>query len=89
MENQRKLSIVIPVFNEARTIHEILNRIIEVELHYGFGWKRPAGAYVYSWDWDHYYQKDIDTTLNSDAEQKLILEGRAFLQVLFQEFIDM
>ena len=37
MENQKKLSIVIPVFNEARTIHEILNRIIEVELHYGFG----------------------------------------------------
>ncbi len=36
MENQKILSIVIPVFNEARTIHEILNRIIEVELHYGF-----------------------------------------------------
>ena len=59
------------------------------ELHYGFGWKRPSGTFVYSWDWDHYYQKDIDTTLNKDAEQKLILEGRAFLQVLFQEFIDM
>ena len=36
MENQKKLSIVIPVYNEAKTIHEILNRIIDVELHYGF-----------------------------------------------------
>lgn len=36
MENQKKLSIVIPVYNEAKTIHEILNRIIQVELNYGF-----------------------------------------------------
>lgn len=36
MENQKKLSIVIPVYNEAKTIHEILNRIIDVELNYGF-----------------------------------------------------
>jgi glycosyltransferase involved in cell wall biosynthesis len=37
MENQKKLSIIIPVYNEAKTIHEILNRILEVELNYGFG----------------------------------------------------
>jgi glycosyltransferase involved in cell wall biosynthesis len=36
MENQKKLSIVIPVYNEARTIHEILNRVLEVDLNYGF-----------------------------------------------------
>ena len=36
MENQKKLSIVIPVYNEARTIHEILNRVLEVNLNYGF-----------------------------------------------------
>ncbi len=36
MEDQKKLSIVIPVYNEAKTIHEILNRIIDVELNYGF-----------------------------------------------------
>ena len=36
MENQKKLSIVIPVYNEARTIHEILNRVLEVNLKYGF-----------------------------------------------------
>jgi glycosyltransferase involved in cell wall biosynthesis len=36
MENQKKLSIVIPVYNEAKTIHEILNRIIDVDLNYGY-----------------------------------------------------
>lgn len=36
MENQKKLSIVIPVYNEAKTIHEILNRVLEVELNHGF-----------------------------------------------------
>jgi glycosyltransferase involved in cell wall biosynthesis len=36
MENQNKLSIVIPVYNEAKTIHEILNRVLKVELNYGF-----------------------------------------------------
>ncbi len=37
MENQKKLTIVIPVYNEAKTIHEILNRVLEVNLNYGFG----------------------------------------------------
>ncbi len=36
MKNRQKLSIVIPVFNEAKTIHEILDRILKVELNYGF-----------------------------------------------------
>lgn len=36
MENQKILSIVIPVYNEAKTIHEILNRIIDVDLNYGY-----------------------------------------------------
>jgi glycosyltransferase involved in cell wall biosynthesis len=36
MENQKKLSIVIPVYNEAKTIHEILNRVLKLDLNYGF-----------------------------------------------------
>jgi len=36
MENQKKLSIVIPVYNEAKTIHEILDRVLQVNLNYGF-----------------------------------------------------
>lgn len=36
MGNQKKLSIVIPVYNEAKTIHEILDRVLQVDLNYGF-----------------------------------------------------
>jgi glycosyltransferase involved in cell wall biosynthesis len=36
MENLKRLSIVIPVYNEAKTIHEILNRILKIDLNYGF-----------------------------------------------------
>ena len=32
MEHFRKLSIIIPAYNEARTIHMILNRVDEVKL---------------------------------------------------------
>ncbi len=37
MEYQKILSIIIPVYNEAKTIHEILDRVLAVELNYGFG----------------------------------------------------
>lgn len=37
MENQKILSVIIPVYNEGKTIHEILNRVLAVELNYGFG----------------------------------------------------
>ncbi len=36
MDNQKKLSIIIPVYNEGKTIHEILDRILQVDLNYGF-----------------------------------------------------
>ena len=32
MDNFKKLSIVIPAYNEGRTIHKILDRIVQVEL---------------------------------------------------------
>jgi len=36
MNKQNLLSIIIPVYNEERTIHLILNKVIDVELKYGF-----------------------------------------------------
>ncbi len=36
MESQKLLSIIIPVYNEEKTIHQILNRVIGVKLSYGF-----------------------------------------------------
>jgi glycosyltransferase involved in cell wall biosynthesis len=36
MGNPKMLSIIIPVYNEARTIHEILDKVVNVELIGGF-----------------------------------------------------
>ncbi|MFV0593498.1 MAG: glycosyltransferase family 2 protein [Draconibacterium sp.] len=36
MESQKLLSVIIPVYNEEKTIHQILNRVIDVKLSYGF-----------------------------------------------------
>lgn len=35
MENLHKLSIIIPVFNEEKTIEDILDRVLQVKLNYG------------------------------------------------------
>lgn len=59
------------------------------ELHYAFGWKRPVGEFVYSWDWDYYYQFKIDTAASQLEKEQLVDEGKAYLQLLFQEFIDL
>ncbi len=36
MNKKSLLSVIIPVYNEARTIHIILDRVVDVELAYGF-----------------------------------------------------
>ncbi len=36
MNRKSLLSVIIPVYNEARTIHIILDRVVDVELAYGF-----------------------------------------------------
>ncbi len=50
MENLKKLSIIIPIYNEAGTIREILNRVLKVELKYGFG---KEVILVNDCSWDH------------------------------------
>ncbi|GAB1450504.1 glycosyltransferase family 2 protein [Draconibacterium sp.] len=37
MEYQKILSVIIPVYNESKTIHEILDRVLAIDLNYGFG----------------------------------------------------
>jgi len=59
------------------------------ELHYAFGWKRPTGYYVYSWDWDHYYESWIDPEAAPEEEQQVMAEGKAYLQKVFQAFLDL
>jgi phosphoglycerol transferase MdoB-like AlkP superfamily enzyme len=59
------------------------------ELHYAFGYKNPHGAFVYSWDWDHYYQMELAGTTTPAEQEELVKEGQAYLQVLFREFLDL
>jgi phosphoglycerol transferase MdoB-like AlkP superfamily enzyme len=59
------------------------------ELHFGFGWKAPKGCFVYGWDWDYYYQKELKQGLGDAEKDELIKEGRAYLQVIFQAFLDL
>lgn len=54
------------------------------ELNNGFGWKQPLGELVYNIKDDYYYVKPAD----KDVMNQLDEEGKAFIQVLFQEFLD-
>lgn len=53
------------------------------ELNEGLGWKRPEGHYVWNRFTDHYWQN----SLRPEDDARVKQEGKAFLQVLFQEFI--
>ena len=59
------------------------------EMHHAFGWKEANGEFVYSWDWDHYYQKNFSPGLSREQEEAVIKNGKSYLQVLFQDFIDL
>ncbi len=50
----------------------------------GIGWISPDGYFIYHRQMDDYFKKDI----TSDKEEQVIKEGKAYLQVLFQEYID-
>ncbi len=54
------------------------------ELNEGLGWKRPYGYFVWDKMADRYIQKEIQ----SDLEAETILEGKAYLQQLFDDFIN-
>jgi phosphoglycerol transferase MdoB-like AlkP superfamily enzyme len=54
------------------------------ELNEGLGWKTPKGHFVWNKFADHYWQ----ISLKPEDDARVIQEGKAFLQVLFQEFID-
>ncbi|HIN38714.1 MAG TPA: LTA synthase family protein [Flavobacteriales bacterium] len=51
----------------------------------GFGWIRPYGSFAYEKRYDKYFHKEIDDTLR---EAELIKEGRAYIQAVFQEYLD-
>jgi hypothetical protein len=68
---------------------DILNPYTEnfawVEEHVGPGYKRPEGSFVYSFDSRSFISKDLPARDSA----KIFREGTAYLQVLFQEFIEL
>lgn len=53
------------------------------ELNEGFGWKRPEGEYV----WNQSTNKAFVDSLPDDSRNKIIEEGKAYLQVWYSEFL--
>jgi phosphoglycerol transferase MdoB-like AlkP superfamily enzyme len=53
------------------------------ELNEGLGWKRPEGYFVWDKFADRYYQKNLPL----ENEQQIIREGKAYLQVLYGDFL--
>jgi len=54
------------------------------EANEGVGWIRPSGHFVYNNLIDHYLELDLPPAI----QDSVIKEGKAYLQVLFQEFMD-
>ena len=56
------------------------------ELNQGFGWIRPEGYFAY----DHFNMHFLENTFTDSTQQKeAYIEGASYLQVLFQEYIDL
>ena len=53
------------------------------ELSYGFGWKRPFGEQVVNIKDNYYFVRDVAP----EQKDQLDKEGRAYLQVWFEEFM--
>jgi len=55
-------------------------------LNKGFGWIRPAGYVSYNIFEKHFYRQEANDKAYIDT---LLLEGKAYVQVLFQNFLDL
>ena len=58
------------------------------ELNEGAGWKRPEGHFVINKLIDHYYIINMEPGVSEAKKDSVIIEGKAYLQQVFQEFMD-
>ncbi|MBI9037785.1 MAG: LTA synthase family protein [Bacteroidales bacterium] len=58
------------------------------ELNEGAGWKRPEGFFVINKLIDHYYVINMEPGVTDAQKDSVIIEGKAYLQQVFQEFMD-
>ena len=60
-----------------------------VVLNNGYMWKTPEGEVVYSMKWQHFYKKDFPEGTAEQQIEDFIRQGKSYVQVLFQDFLDM
>jgi phosphoglycerol transferase MdoB-like AlkP superfamily enzyme len=59
-----------------------------VVLNDGYMWKTPEGEVVYSMMWKHYYSKKFPEGSTPEQIESFTREGKSYVQVLFQDFLD-
>ena len=59
-----------------------------VVLNDGYTWKEPGKEIVFSMKWQEYYSKKLPEANDPEALRQFYRKGKAYVQVLFQEFLD-
>ena len=60
-----------------------------VVLNDGYMWKTPEGEVVFSMKWQHFYKKDFPEAMPYDQQLNFMKKGKSYVQVLFQDFLDL
>lgn len=60
-----------------------------IVLNDGYAWKSPEGEIVYSMMWKHFYKKDFPEGTKPAQTDSFIREAKSYVQVLFQEFLEL
>lgn len=58
-------------------------------LNDSYSWKTPEGEIVYSMKWKDFYKKDFPEGTTSQEEEAFIRKGKSYIEVLFQDFLDL
>jgi hypothetical protein len=58
-------------------------------LNDSYSWKSPEGEIVYSMKWKDFYKKDFPEGTTPQEKDDFIRKGKSYIQVLFQDFLDL
>jgi phosphoglycerol transferase MdoB-like AlkP superfamily enzyme len=58
-------------------------------LNDSYSWKSPEGEIVYSMKWKDFYKKDFPEGTTPQEEEAFIRKGKSYIEVLFQDFLDL
>jgi len=64
------------------------NEFAYVVLNDGYTWKEPGHEIVFSMKWQHFYKKDLPEGIGPEEQRQFIRKGKAYVEILFQEFLD-